>query len=107
MKIIFTNGCFDILHVGHVKLLEYAKSLGDYLIVAGGGGGGDPGRPTSRGREHVAAGSRAVVDERIRPRLAHDQPRGALGGGFVFVREGRCVPRSGRVQPSALRVGGN
>lgn len=33
MKIIFTNGCFDILHVGHVKLLEYAKSLGDYLIV--------------------------------------------------------------------------
>ena len=33
MKIIFTNGCFDIMHVGHVSLLEYAKSLGDYLIV--------------------------------------------------------------------------
>lgn len=33
MKIIFTNGCFDILHIGHVRLLEYAKSLGDYLIV--------------------------------------------------------------------------
>lgn len=31
--IIFTNGCFDILHVGHIKLLEYAKNLGDYLIV--------------------------------------------------------------------------
>lgn len=33
MKKIFTNGCFDILHVGHVELLEYAKSLGEYLIV--------------------------------------------------------------------------
>lgn len=32
-KIIFTNGCFDILHIGHIKLLEYAKSLGDKLIV--------------------------------------------------------------------------
>lgn len=32
-KIIFTNGCFDILHVGHVKYLEEAKSYGDILIV--------------------------------------------------------------------------
>ncbi len=33
-KIIFTNGCFDILHVGHARYLAAAKSLGDYLIVA-------------------------------------------------------------------------
>ncbi|MCX7910322.1 MAG: D-glycero-beta-D-manno-heptose 1-phosphate adenylyltransferase [Endomicrobia bacterium] len=32
-KIIFTNGCFDILHLGHVRLLKKAKSLGDILIV--------------------------------------------------------------------------
>ena len=32
-KIIFTNGCFDILHIGHVKYLEEAKSLGDVLIL--------------------------------------------------------------------------
>ena len=32
-KIIFTNGCFDILHAGHVKYLEAAKDLGDKLIV--------------------------------------------------------------------------
>ncbi len=32
-KIIFTNGCFDILHLGHVKYLEIAKKMGDILIV--------------------------------------------------------------------------
>lgn len=32
-KIVFTNGCFDILHVGHVKYLQIAKSFGDVLIV--------------------------------------------------------------------------
>ena len=32
-KIIFTNGCFDILHAGHVKYLEEAKSYGDILIL--------------------------------------------------------------------------
>jgi len=33
-RIVFTNGCFDILHYGHVKCLEAAKEYGDYLIVA-------------------------------------------------------------------------
>jgi D-beta-D-heptose 7-phosphate kinase/D-beta-D-heptose 1-phosphate adenosyltransferase len=33
-KIIFTNGCFDILHAGHVAYLQHAKELGDCLIVA-------------------------------------------------------------------------
>ena len=33
MKKIFTNGCFDILHVGHVKYLEKAKTFGDVLIL--------------------------------------------------------------------------
>lgn len=32
-KIVFTNGCFDILHIGHITLLERAKELGDILIV--------------------------------------------------------------------------
>ncbi len=32
-KIVFTNGCFDLLHIGHVSYLEEAKKLGDVLIV--------------------------------------------------------------------------
>jgi D-beta-D-heptose 7-phosphate kinase/D-beta-D-heptose 1-phosphate adenosyltransferase len=32
-KIVFTNGCFDLLHAGHVNYLEEARSLGDCLIV--------------------------------------------------------------------------
>ena len=32
-QIVFTNGCFDLLHVGHLRLLEYARNLGDALIV--------------------------------------------------------------------------
>ncbi|MBI3861708.1 MAG: bifunctional heptose 7-phosphate kinase/heptose 1-phosphate adenyltransferase [Planctomycetia bacterium] len=34
MKIVFTNGCFDLLHVGHVSCLEQAAALGDVLFVA-------------------------------------------------------------------------
>lgn len=32
-KIVFTNGCFDLLHVGHVRYLQEAKALGDVLVV--------------------------------------------------------------------------
>ena len=32
-RIVFTNGCFDILHVGHVRYLREAKALGDVLVV--------------------------------------------------------------------------
>jgi rfaE bifunctional protein nucleotidyltransferase chain/domain len=33
-KVVFTNGCFDILHAGHLDLLRRARSLGDALVVA-------------------------------------------------------------------------
>ncbi|HEX6897670.1 MAG TPA: adenylyltransferase/cytidyltransferase family protein [Bryobacteraceae bacterium] len=32
--VVFTNGCYDILHPGHIRLLESARSLGDVLILA-------------------------------------------------------------------------
>src|SRR5512135_969886 len=62
-KIVFTNGCFDILHKGHVRYLRQAKKMGDVLIV---GVNSDrsvsrikPGRPVNR--EH----DRAVVLEAL------------------------------------------
>lgn len=33
-RVVFTNGCFDLLHPGHIHSLEAARALGDYLIVA-------------------------------------------------------------------------
>jgi D-beta-D-heptose 7-phosphate kinase/D-beta-D-heptose 1-phosphate adenosyltransferase len=33
-RVVFTNGCFDLLHIGHITLLEQARSFGDRLIVA-------------------------------------------------------------------------
>jgi len=66
-KIVSTNGCFDILHVGHVRCLEKAKSLGDVLVV---GVNSDssvrrlkgPGRPinSARNRAEVLAALQCV-----------------------------------------------
>lgn len=33
-KVVFTNGCFDLLHVGHVRYLQKARELGDVLVLA-------------------------------------------------------------------------
>ncbi len=33
-RVVFTNGCYDLLHPGHIRLLENARSLGDVLILA-------------------------------------------------------------------------
>jgi rfaE bifunctional protein nucleotidyltransferase chain/domain len=33
MKIIFTNGCFDVVHRGHLRLLQYCKSIGNKVVV--------------------------------------------------------------------------
>jgi D-beta-D-heptose 7-phosphate kinase/D-beta-D-heptose 1-phosphate adenosyltransferase len=32
-RVVFTNGCFDLLHIGHVRYLREAKSLGDILVI--------------------------------------------------------------------------
>jgi D-beta-D-heptose 7-phosphate kinase / D-beta-D-heptose 1-phosphate adenosyltransferase len=66
-KVVFTNGCFDIIHAGHVGYLEQAKQLGDRLVVAINSdesvirlkGPGRPINPTDR-RMAVLAGLEAV-----------------------------------------------
>ena len=32
-RIVFTNGCFDLMHIGHTRYLQAAKALGDLLVV--------------------------------------------------------------------------
>ncbi len=65
-KIVFTNGCFDILHVGHVKYLKQARRLGDVLIVGLNSdrsvSGLKPGRPVNseKNRAEVLAALAAV-----------------------------------------------
>ena len=57
-RLVLTNGCFDLLHLGHVRYLEAARSLGDALVVAINGDESvralkGPGRPLNR--EHDRA----------------------------------------------------
>lgn len=58
-RVVFTNGVFDILHAGHVELLEKAKALGDVLVVAVNSDasvrrlGKGPGRPVNSLRDRL------------------------------------------------------
>jgi rfaE bifunctional protein nucleotidyltransferase chain/domain len=60
-KVVFTNGCYDILHPGHVRLLERARSLGDILILA---------LNTDSSVQRLKGPSRPFFDERTRAEVA-------------------------------------
>ncbi len=59
-KIVFTNGCFDILHYGHVQYLEKAKQKGDILIV---------GLNSDASVKRIKGNSRPVVAEKDRAKV--------------------------------------
>ncbi|HXK23107.1 MAG TPA: D-glycero-beta-D-manno-heptose 1-phosphate adenylyltransferase [Myxococcota bacterium] len=59
-RVVFTNGCFDLLHVGHVRSLERARRCGDRLLVAV-NGDASVRRLKGRGRPIVPARRRAEV----------------------------------------------
>jgi rfaE bifunctional protein nucleotidyltransferase chain/domain len=56
-KIVFTNGCFDILHRGHIEYLSKARDLGDVLII---------GLNTDASVKRIKGGNRPVQDETSR-----------------------------------------
>jgi D-glycero-beta-D-manno-heptose 1-phosphate adenylyltransferase len=60
-KVVFTNGCYDILHPGHVRLLESARSLGDVLILA---------LNTDSSVQRLKGPSRPMLSEKERAALA-------------------------------------
>jgi len=64
--VVFTNGVFDLLHVGHLELLEQAKALGDYLIV-GVNGDSSTHRLKGFGRPIVPAEERARLVAALAP----------------------------------------
>jgi len=55
--IVFTNGCFDIIHPGHVRYLEKAKALGDRLVV---------GLNSDQSVARIKGPSRPIMDEKSR-----------------------------------------
>ena len=59
--VVFTNGCYDILHPGHIRLLESARSLGDVLILA---------LNTDRSVQLMKGRSRPLIPEQDRAELA-------------------------------------
>ncbi len=59
--VVFTNGCYDILHPGHVRLLERARSLGQILILA---------LNTDASVARLKGPSRPLIDENERARMA-------------------------------------
>ena len=56
-KIVFTNGCFDIIHAGHITYLNEAKTLGDILIV---------GLNSDKSVRRLKGGDRPIVNEKDR-----------------------------------------
>lgn len=59
--VVFTNGCYDILHPGHIRLLESARSMGDILILA---------LNTDASVQRMKGPSRPFIGEQDRARLA-------------------------------------
>lgn len=59
-KIVFTNGCFDLIHMGHVDYLEKARALGNRLII---------GLNTDKSISTIKGPNRPIVDENARARV--------------------------------------
>ena len=59
-KIVFTNGCFDIIHAGHVDYLEKAKKLGDILVV---------GLNSDLSISRIKGNKRPILEEDLRKRV--------------------------------------
>ena len=121
-RVVFTNGCFDLLHVGHVQLLERAKTLGELLVVAINSDRSvralkGPRRPvvTQAARAQVLAALAAVdyvtifdqptpqqLIERLRPDVL---VKGADWGASAIVGREAMRRRGGRVVRIPLRRG--
>ena len=119
--VVFTNGCYDLLHPGHIRLLEAARSLGDVLVLALNSDASvrrfkGPGRPILEERERAEiASALAAVDavtlfdeDTPRELIAEVLPdvlvKGADWSHFIAGRE-EVEAAGGRVQTVPLEPG--
>src|SRR5258705_13865076 len=72
-RVVFTNGCFDLLHPGHIETLEKARSLGDALVV---------GVNSDRSVRVVKGAGRPILPERERAGILAALEAG--DGGVIF-----------------------
>jgi D-glycero-beta-D-manno-heptose 1-phosphate adenylyltransferase len=120
-KVVFTNGCYDVLHPGHIRLLENARSMGDALIAALNTDAGvrrlkGPGRPLlcQQERAELMAALEAVDavilfdEETPRELIAELLPdiliKGADWSNFIAGRE-EVEAAGGQVVAAPLRTG--
>jgi D-beta-D-heptose 7-phosphate kinase/D-beta-D-heptose 1-phosphate adenosyltransferase len=94
-RFVFTNGCFDVIHPGHVELLRRAKGLGDFLLV---------GVNSDRSVRKLKGAGRPVQDERARAIVL--AALGCVDGVVLFAEE---TPREliEAVLPDVLVKGGD
>jgi len=94
-KIVFTNGCFDLLHVGHLRVLREAKKLGDILIV---------GLNSDRSVNDIKGPERPIVSEAERAELI-----GALEmvDYVTLFDEPDPIPLLREIKPDVLVKGGD
>jgi rfaE bifunctional protein nucleotidyltransferase chain/domain len=99
-KIVATNGCFDLLHVGHVRYLQAARALGDLLVVGLNGDGSihelkGAGRPitTQSDRAEILAALACVDLVTIFPEIRATKFLAAVRPA-VYVKGGDYTPRT-------------
>ena len=94
-NLVFTNGCFDILHAGHVDYLQNARQLGDGLLV---------GLNNDKSVRKLKGDSRPIVDERARAMVLAALE--AVDAVILFKEKtpGRLIDQ---VQPDVLVKGGD
>ncbi len=94
-RIVFTNGCFDLLHVGHLALLEQAKREGDCLVVA---------LNTDRSVRALKGASRPIISEDARARIVAALP---CVDAVVLFDEETPLNLIRAVRPNVLVKGGD
>ncbi|MFI7434476.1 D-glycero-beta-D-manno-heptose 1-phosphate adenylyltransferase [Micromonospora haikouensis] len=111
-SVVFTNGCFDVLHPGHVRYLEQARALGDLLVVAVNSDGSvrrlkGPDRPVNPVEDRVALlAALACVDHVVI--FEEDSPAGLIEvvRPDVYVKGGDYPPEMVPEAPLVRRLGG-